>query len=82
MWGLGVSHKVLGLNGIYAQMLADPDHPSMFTSLTNDYWRTVRKGLAPAFNTANIRYDDQLGCAKCPAETIQSLQCLPSDDPR
>ncbi len=30
--------------------------PNIFTSHTDDYWRLVRKGVAPAFSPKNIRY--------------------------
>jgi hypothetical protein len=32
-----------------------PPYPDLVAGLTDDWWRLFRKGLAPAFNPANIR---------------------------
>ena len=38
------------------QLLHPRSAPTIFTSKTNDHWRLVRKGVAPAFNPKNIRH--------------------------
>ena len=38
------------------QLARDEEVPNMFTSTTNDWWRLIRKSLAPAFAAANLRH--------------------------
>ena len=38
------------------QLLHAEGKPNIFTSHTDDYWKVVRKGVAPAFSSKNIRY--------------------------
>ena len=38
------------------QLLHAGGMPNIFTSPTDDYWRLIRKGVAPAFSPKNIRY--------------------------
>lgn len=40
----------------FVQLLHAQGKPNIFTSHTDDYWRLVRKGVAPAFSPKNIRY--------------------------
>jgi fatty acid synthase len=36
--------------------MSDPPQPCLISAATADpYWRVVRKGVAPAFNSANMR---------------------------
>ena len=37
-------------------VLSSTSHPGLLTSGTNNLWRLVRKSVAPAFNTSNIRF--------------------------
>ena len=39
------------------QMMSEKGHPDLVTSLTDESWRLVRKGVAPAFSPHNIRSD-------------------------
>lgn len=41
------------------QLLHAEGKPNIFTSHTDEYWRLVRKGVAPAFSPKNIRYAPQ-----------------------
>lgn len=36
-------------------MMSDAGHPDLVTSYTDESWRLVRKGVAPAFSPHNIR---------------------------
>ncbi len=36
-------------------VLSGSGHSGMLTSNTTEHWKAVRKGVAPAFSTANIR---------------------------
>ena len=38
------------------QMMSATGHPDLVTGMTDGWWRLVRKGVAPAFSPANIRY--------------------------
>ena len=55
------------------QLLHAEGKPNIFTSHTDDYWKVVRKGVAPAFSPKNIRcFTNFFGkllriCAKVPA---------------
>lgn len=37
------------------QLLHAEGKPNIFTSHTDEYWKLVRKGVAPAFSPKNIR---------------------------
>jgi fatty acid synthase len=39
----------------HAQLLHAQGKPNIFTSHTDEYWKLVRKGVAPAFSPKNIR---------------------------
>ncbi len=39
----------------FVQLLHAEGKPNIFTSHTDDYWRLIRKGVAPAFSPKNIR---------------------------
>ncbi|CAK0783590.1 hypothetical protein CVIRNUC_006789 [Coccomyxa viridis] len=46
------------IEGVYSKfnvLLHAEGKPNIFTSHTNDYWKLVRKGVAPAFSSKNIR---------------------------
>lgn len=45
-------------------VLSGTGHSGMLTSNTTDHWKAVRKGVAPAFSTANIR------CGCCHTERV------------
>ena len=48
--------------------------PSILTTPTNAYWRSIRKGVAPAFNGSNLRYNLQRLCTEhCPWRTRLSM---------
>ncbi len=36
-------------------MMSKEGHPDILSGTTDDEWRLVRKGCAPAFNPVNIR---------------------------
>ena len=38
------------------QMMSATGHPDLVTGMTDSWWRLVRKGVAPAFSPANIRW--------------------------
>ncbi|KAK9821507.1 hypothetical protein WJX74_005016 [Apatococcus lobatus] len=42
------------LYGVF-ERLTTKNLPSIFTSATNAYWKSIRKGVAPAFNGGNLR---------------------------
>ena len=42
-------------------MMSDTGHPDLVSSSTDENWRLVRKGVAPAFSPHNIRSDALLG---------------------
>jgi fatty acid synthase len=42
-----------------------PPYPDLEAGLTDDWWRLFRKGLAPAFNPANIRSGFPITIAAC-----------------
>lgn len=47
------------------QLLHAKSAPNIFTSYTNDYWKMIRKGVAPAFNPINLRSVDSWQVAFC-----------------
>ena len=52
------------------QLARDGEVPNMFTSATDDWWRLIRKSLAPAFAASNLRHLPA-GCAAqhCPSHS-------------
>ena len=51
-------------------------YPSIFTSASDDNWRLVRKTVAPAFSTANLRYAPPGLPAVCVKEGPGQPDCL------
>ena len=43
--------------------------PNLLTGNTDEHWRAVRKGVAPAFSAANMR------CAPCLAWAAAWVEC-------
>lgn len=65
----GVSHRLccMCLTGVWVQGTSDPPQPCLISTATADpFWRVVRKGVAPAFNSTNIRCAAEC-CSRVPA---------------
>lgn len=54
-------------------VLSGSGHSGMLTSNTTEHWKAVRKGVAPAFSTANIR-------CRAAATLALSTYCIFVDD--
>lgn len=47
---------------LLVQMMSDKGMPDLVSGMTDEWWRLFRKGLAPAFNPASIRFETDHSC--------------------